>query len=257
MANEQQIHTETLFSAYDLIKHIFSIIYESGKFRPGARPWWRGHNCSNWKLTPLVYRVDKDDTFYEMSITREFMLEAPIRYSNCPPKSDMVEWLQLMRHYGLPTRLLDWSHSPLIALFFAVSNPKYDPYPGNVWALNAWTFNKVQAPDHDIIFPDHPLIEQMAQLALDYTDNKYTYEKPEALAFLPTVTDTRMMLQQSAFTIHATRRPLEELESAESFLLKIEIPHQNKQTLRAIIKDLGFFARRLFPDLDHLSADLM
>lgn len=256
MVDQQEILTITLSSAYSLIEDICSVIYKSGRFKPGVRPWWRGHADFNWKLKPLLYRKDKGDPAYEMSIAKEFMLEAPVRYTNCPEKSDLVEWLQLMRHYGLPTRLLDWTHSPLAALFFAVWEPKYDSEPGALWALNPWMLNKVQSPDQNVIFPDDEPIKNIAKRALDYTEAKYPRHGPEALAFFPTHIDFRMMLQQSVFTIHATRDPLEELKSRETFLLKIEIPHLYKETVRVILRNLGFTERGLFPDLDHLARDL-
>ena len=262
MASQQQICTKELSSVNDLIKDIRSIIYESGKFtRKGNktdRPWWRGHarQCK-WKLTPKVYRVDKEDPTYEPVVARQFMEEAPVRYPDCPAKGDIVDWLQLMQHYGLATRLLDWTCSPLIALFFAVSEKKEDSCPGTLWALNPYKLNCLQAPGQISLFHDDPAIEQMAKLALSFEQSKYPTSGPKALGFRPKLIDTRMLLQQSVFTIHAIRKPLEELTGAKDFLAKLEIPNVLKEPLRILLMDLGFLQSRLFPDLDHLARDLL
>jgi hypothetical protein len=57
-----------------------------------------------------------------------------------PDHDNVLEWLALMQHYGAPTRLLDWSYSFWVALFFACENahPDASSWPA-VWALNsAW-----------------------------------------------------------------------------------------------------------------------
>lgn len=50
-----------------------------------------------------------------------------------PGEGDFIEWLALMRHHGAPTRLLDWTHSIFIALYFALERSEG---PAVIWALN-------------------------------------------------------------------------------------------------------------------------
>ena len=111
----------------------------------------------------------------------------------------------------------------------------------------------------EAIFPHCRNVIETAEKALLLTENKYT--RPEkgwhAVAFFPKLIDIRMLLQQSVFTMHASRNYLEEHKRAGNFLAKLEIPCSMKESLRFMLKDLGFSQKTLFPDLDNLSRDLI
>src|SRR5689334_1061338 len=96
----------------------------------GLRPkrkgllWYRGCGKASYELKPSLYRHKQSKTIEDF-MSMEKLLLARFRQRSIPFHSrslgDAWEWLFLMQHYGVPTRLLDWSESPLMALFFAVT----------------------------------------------------------------------------------------------------------------------------------------
>src|SRR6185436_478407 len=106
--------------------------------------WFRGHANKDWELKPGLHRLEDDapgmgDEYYsEAQLMETFKLRAPT-YLERQPSTDW-EWLFLMQHYGLRTRLLDWTESSLIALYFAVRDNMGD-VDGCVWVMSPWWLN--------------------------------------------------------------------------------------------------------------------
>lgn len=78
----------------------------------------------------------------EINLIREFQRKAHHNLQYVPELNNRLEWLTLMQHYGGPTRLLDWTYSFYVALFFALTRLDCDTEYAEVWAANAkWIGN--------------------------------------------------------------------------------------------------------------------
>src|SRR5689334_7181889 len=100
--------------------------------KPDQTVWFRGQSDSRWKLLPSLGRKNAHGQA-EFALIKRFKQNAVPHISNRPQSE--WEWLFLMQHHRLPTRLLDWTESPLVGIFFAVAEkPKVD---GALWCLAA------------------------------------------------------------------------------------------------------------------------
>jgi hypothetical protein len=105
--------------------------------------WFRGHSRREYELVPSVFRtpsngtVDPDAWYDETMMIQHVRLRNPDYTQSYGPPFDL---LCLLQHYDLPTRILDWTESILIALYFAVE--KDDDTDGKIYALNARRLNE-------------------------------------------------------------------------------------------------------------------
>jgi hypothetical protein len=103
----------------------------------GEAMWWRGHAHADWELRPSVFRVGpKGEKYAELPLISHFRARAIGRLGDRDRPQSEIEWLFLAQHYGLPTRMLDWTESPLAALFFAVSDESRAGSDGGLWAAS-------------------------------------------------------------------------------------------------------------------------
>lgn len=172
-----------------------------------------------------------------------------------PGDDDHLGWLVLMQHHRLPTRLLDWSQSILVALFFAVSD-SLDPAPdGELWVLDPESCNELNDLRTDLSGHVDPLDQARKSMAEEAFKGPTSAYCTYPLAFRPTVSFERMRAQLSAFTIHPTPYNGEpgKLTDYSNVVHRYTIPSAQKRLILADLHCLGVTDRSLFPDLEGLS----
>ena len=209
--------------------------------------WYRGHRCAAWSLRPSVAR--EFTLWDERNMVSKFMLDARVRHPACPHQQDSAGWLSLMRHYGLPTRLLDWTESPMVAAFFAVA---FEAPEGDaaVWQLVPGQLNqRVSSEDTVPLLGDcRGVLEPALTREVDDVDHVVAAYAPR--------TDLRMLVQQAAYTVHGKGVAIEQLQGSESFLSKFVIPLDAVANVCDGLRLCGIRRRDLYPDLANLAADI-
>ena len=122
---------------------LYKTLYVNNKF-VNKKYYFRGQRDSNWEIESSFDRYYK--SFFQYMKTNKTDIENEILSTfqmNCKKiykdlkNFTREEWLALGQHYGLPTRLVDWSLSPYIAAFFAFSGTEYYTYSDNAVSVYA------------------------------------------------------------------------------------------------------------------------
>ena len=202
--------------------------------------------------------------FGEHDYVSEFEIGARGIEANCPHRRDYVGWLFLMQHHGCPTRLLDWSESILVALYFAVTDQNEtsgDSCDGELWCLNPGKLNQKAMGWSELAIAIHnKAVRRFAKdAAKGNVDNKrhVAIEKlaKAPIAVAPSIWFRRGVNQLSQFTIHPRPGEGATIEETLGFpsLLRYIIPKECKRGLADSLYDLGIRPETMFPDLDGLS----
>jgi hypothetical protein len=214
----------------------------------GAQVWFRGHAQNDWKLVPSAHRRHPD---LESQFAHHFRFRAPSLAPNCPGHKDYVSWLPLMQHYGLPTRLLDWTESLLVAAFFAIP-PTPITSSAAIWLVSPGNLNE-QSIGQLIPFAADERVGPLVSAAFS---GKTNADNQHSIAVLAPRTDRRMAAQLGNYTIHGSRAPLEQHPAADQFLARILIPSTSQDRIRADLSVSGMRRSSLFPDLSNLATEI-
>jgi hypothetical protein len=227
-----------VYNVQDLIKKLKK---DTNGFN--APLWYRGQSRRDWKLSPSFLRWNNAPS--EMNLIKKFKQSATMLLNPRPVSA--FDWLFIMQHHGVPTRLLDWTESPLVAAFFAVdANENND---GVIWVLLPVELNKKSRikPDYSYDIPSFE-DEVMQTYSPESLAGETTSQLYPIAAIAPR-NNPRMQSQLSVFTIsHRDKTPIEEIEDKQHMWRYI-IPKKNKKHFRDELKLLGISKFQLFPEL--------
>lgn len=214
-------------------------------------PWFRGHNSIMHQLVPGLYR-DKNTANNEYDYRYDFKYKAfPFLSEAYKSPENEWDWYFLMQHYGLATRLLDWSEGSLVALFFAL-NYKTDDSNPCVWMLNPFEFNKIFHGKDE--FFDNDDAECKKYLHPLWSDKKLP-QQPIAIA--APHNSKRITAQKGCFTIHGSdTQALEAYLELKPHLKRIDINYGFIEDITDQLTTAGITESTLFPDLNGLSREV-
>lgn len=244
--------------------HDYVAIIEGLREQSGDQLWFRGSSRSGHSLLPSLYRhtgctTDADFLRVEADIFNRFR-QRSIPYQ-ARPITERWEYLFLMQHYGVPTRLLDWTENPFVALYFSLlgvqswnETTTMEEEECAVWVLDPGAWNRV-ALDH-FTFREGVLSFGDNSPADDYIPNPIDQlRNRDPIAIYAAYNSNRIVAQRGVFIIFGLGRdPIEAIFAREAFsdsvLTKIVVPGPVMQRTQRNLTEMGFTPSVIFPDLD-------
>ena len=264
---------------------------------PEGRKYFRGQSrrvSTRYPLKPSIGRYDqllakssRERDQLEREVLEVFRNHLVTHVQHLPRS----EWeaLAIAQHHGLPTRFMDWSENPLVALYFAVRETKNDdegdPADSAVYVLindpkrytdfTGYRYASVTSANDMVTTSvhedsgyaefgidglddggaanDHEEKAEDEELFVDEGDGDHTAPKPfditENVIYHPPHISPRMRAQDSVLL--ACHRPFEALEDRD--WIEIVIRHDAHDDIRRRLDQYGVFDRQLFPDLDGIA----
>jgi hypothetical protein len=225
---------------------------------------YRGDADAGWPLLTSLDKLGGAKPPHSKADLEEHILRNFIRYSrpyfSTPPVNEW-EVLVAAQHHGLPTRLLDWTYSPLVAAHFAtVASARNTDRV--IWRLDWKRVHRCfQLPELALLIQDLEGIlgadQPMTPWSLFSGAGNI---KPFACMFEPPSLNARIVAQSATFTLCSDKRvPFDrflEGHSLGSALTKFIIPAREADRFRDQLDLVSVDERRLFPDLDGVAAEM-
>ncbi|MCX2739073.1 FRG domain-containing protein [Pontibacter anaerobius] len=217
---------------------------------------YRGTWSKSFDLGTSIMRIGPKYEELEPHLLRNFRKYA---YSNSTPGDSIWNWLAVAQHHGLPTRLLDWTYSPYVALHFATANLNHYDKDGCVWCINyvkssehlpSTLRNALQEEGSNVFTP-----EMLEPAAPSFKALK-SFQEEEYVVFLePPSLDARIVHQYALFSMMSdVKAELSMwLQQHPDLYFRVIIPKELKWEIRDKLDQANITERVLLPGLSGLS----
>ena len=224
-----------------------------GRFRSDFA--FRGRNDVADELVTSLQRLGGDVRALERHLLRNFRRYAP---HEAALLDSQWNWLALGQHHGLPTRLLDWTHSPLVALHFATSDLAQYERDGVVWMVD-YVQAQQEAPavlraELDEAAMNVFTAESLGRVAAGLRELE-ALDGDFVLFLEPPALNERIVNQYALFSLASSpdARLGEWLEARPQLVRRVVVPAELKWEVRDKLDQANVTERVLFPGLDGLS----
>lgn len=208
------------------------------------RPFFRGHADATWKLLPTLARLRQAKPHLETNLYFDFLMRGG---NLLPAPDDAWNNLFMMQHHGVPTRLLDWSETFGVALYFALKQPADEAC---IWILNPAELNRLTRNRKALI--------DTTELGGSYDDffvHRRERFDPAVVALSAPRHHPRVAQQRGCFTLHNDlTTPLDGLYP--NVVIPVPVPSAAYEGGREFLRLSGLSEYTLFPDLDGLAREM-
>jgi hypothetical protein len=227
---------------------------ELRRFRPGTA--FRGMGRAEDPLSTAISRLAEDAERLEGHLLRNFRKYAQ---RETVPQDSVWNWLAVAQHHGLPTRLLDWTYSPYVALHFATENVEEFDRDGVVWCVDYVQTNRLLPEGLRAILQDEGSDVFSAEMLSRAASSLKAFDAlgtEEFVAFFePPSLDQRIVNQFALFSLLSSPRMSLHawLAKHQGTYRRLRIPAGLKWEVRDKLDQANVTERVLFPGLDGLS----
>ena len=252
-----KINTFRVKSWFELEEQLFEGAMNPTLDRYRSPYAFRGVQDTSYRLETTLIRLGGDFARMEQHLLRNFRKYA---HRDVVERDSVWHWLAVAQHRGLPTRLLDWTYSPYVAMHFAVSNIDRFDRDGAVWMVNFKQTHRFLPPEYRAMLEkegaDLFTVSMLSEFVDSLADMDTRLKSDFALFMEPPSIDDRIINQYALFSVMSNPRlPMDDwLRGKPDLWRKIIIPAELKWEIRDKLDQANITERVLFPGLDGLSS---
>ena len=236
----------------ELQSAIFDGVWDADILRYRDNRVYRGMSDRDWGLVPSLNRACAHDMTLEKQMLRSFKKYG---YADLQHVASFWQLLAMAQQYGLPTRLLDWTYSPLVAAHFATEDQESYDRDGIIWCAHIDRINR-QLPDNlkTMLRAERGNIftmEMLDRIGGNFDALQEISSQPYALFFEPASAVNRIANQYALFSLCSDPLvTISDLPGTADAFRRIIIPAEVKLEIRDKLDYINISERMIYPGLD-------